>query len=46
MEENLGTTINQMGAREAEAAGAKTAGTACPFCYTMLKVTQNRFSEA
>jgi Fe-S oxidoreductase len=36
MEENLGTRINQKRTREAEAAGAKTVCTACPFCYTML----------
>jgi len=36
MEENLGTRINQKRTREAEAVGAKTVCTACPFCYTML----------
>jgi Fe-S oxidoreductase/nitrate reductase gamma subunit len=36
MEESLGTRINQKRTREAEAAGAKTVCTACPFCYTML----------
>ena len=36
MEENIATRINQKRAREAEAAGAKTVCTACPFCYTML----------
>jgi Fe-S oxidoreductase/nitrate reductase gamma subunit len=36
MEESLGTRINQQRTREAEAIGAKTVCTACPFCYTML----------
>ena len=36
MEESLGTRINQKRTREAEAAGAKTVCTACPFCYTMI----------
>jgi Fe-S oxidoreductase/nitrate reductase gamma subunit len=36
MEEGLGTRINQQRTKEAEATGAKTVCTACPFCYTML----------
>jgi len=36
MEEDLGTRINQKRTKEAEAAGAKTVCTACPFCFTML----------
>jgi len=36
MEEHLGSRINQARTKEAQAAGAKTVCTACPFCYTML----------
>jgi Fe-S oxidoreductase len=36
MEEDLGTRINQKRTQEAEASGAKTICTACPFCYTMI----------
>jgi Fe-S oxidoreductase/nitrate reductase gamma subunit len=36
MEEDLGTRINQKRTKEAEAAGAKTVCTACPFCFTMI----------
>ena len=36
MEEHLGSRINQKRTKEAQAAGAKTVCTACPFCYTML----------
>jgi len=36
MEESLGTRINQTRTREAQATGATTIATACPFCKTML----------
>lgn len=36
MEEHIGSRINHKRTREAEASGARTVCTACPFCYTML----------